>query len=112
MIGSSRNSISWMKKSRSTFSQKEDGTLRYPKPFFRPCTLDSSTNAAAKQRPTFSDSAWRKKNRWDHAERHVKETDMVEILLTSCKGLMIYHDLSHLHGFRSMNGEWMIHVRI
>ena len=32
-----------------------------PKPFFRPCTLDSSTNAAAKQRPTFSDSAWRKK---------------------------------------------------
>ena len=28
IIGSSRNSISWMKKSRSTFSQ-EDGTLRY-----------------------------------------------------------------------------------
>ena len=34
MIGSSRNSISWMKKSRSTFSQ-EDGTLRYQNRFFQ-----------------------------------------------------------------------------
>ena len=59
--------------------------------------------------PHFLTPPGEKKTRWDHAERHVKETDMVEILLTSCKGLMIYHDLYWFISFTWVSQyEWWV----